>query len=136
MEANKQNKDSTLEIITGAFRSADEILKSNNRPATSAIILAGAWVEGLYVSCKIAEDLNSESVIKSILKQKESLKNLIVLLEASKLDEDTRYILIDLKNLEAAYKKATENGNSSLEGIKEISFGATALRKKMVSAGV
>jgi hypothetical protein len=136
MEANKQNKDSTLEIITGAFKSADEILKSNNRPATSAIILAGAWVEGLYVSCRMAESLNSESIVKSIVKQKESLKNLVVMLEASKLDEATRYILVDLKVLQDAYRSAEESGVITLESIKEISFVATALRKKMISAGV
>lgn len=31
MEANRENKDSTLEIITNAFKKADEILKINNR---------------------------------------------------------------------------------------------------------
>ena len=62
MEANKQNKDSTLEIITNAFKSADEILKNSNRPATSAIILAGAWIEGMHVSCQIAKNLNSGQV--------------------------------------------------------------------------
>lgn len=134
MEANKQNKDSTLEIITGAFKSADEILKTNNRPATSSVILAGAWVEGLYVSCQIAENIKSESIIKGILKQKESLKNLVVMLESSKLDETTKFILIDLKALLEAYNNAEKAGKSDLPAIKEINFIATALRKKIVSS--
>jgi hypothetical protein len=133
MEANKQSKDSTLEIITGAFRHADEILKANHRPATSAIILAGAWIEGLYVSCQIAEEQKSESIIKSIISQKESLKNLVVMLEASKLDDASTYILVDLKALMGAYETAEKMKTISPEAIKEINFISTALRKKIVS---
>jgi hypothetical protein len=133
MEANKQSKDSTLEIITGAFRNADEILKANHRPATSSIILAGAWIEGLYVSCQIAEDQKSESIIKSIISQKESLKNLVVMLEASKLDDASTYILVDLKALLGAYDAAEKMETKNLETIKEINFISTALRKKIIS---
>ncbi len=133
MEANKQNKDSTLEIITGAFKTADEILKTGDRPATSSIILAGAWVEGLHVSCQIAKSLNAEAVVKSILKQKESLKNLIILLDASNVDAGSQYIITDLKNIQVAYKAAEATGTYTAETIKDISSAAEALRRKMVS---
>ncbi len=133
MEANKQNKDSTLEIITGSFKATDEILKANNRPATSAIILSGAWLEGLYVSCQIATSLNSEELVKSVLKQKESLKNLVILLEASKLPDDSKYILTDLKTLSNAYQAADKTQTCSVETIKEISAITTSLRNKITS---
>jgi hypothetical protein len=133
MEANKQNKDSTLEVITAAFRTADEILKTNNRPATSSIIIAGAWIEGLHVSCQIAKSLNSEPIVKSILKQQESLKNLVILLDASKIDDGSKFILTDLQALDLAYKTAAATENSSVETIKEISAIAEGLRKKIIS---
>lgn len=133
MEANKTNKDSTLEIITNAFKSADQILKTNNRPATSAIILAGAWIEGLYVSCEIAEGLKSEEVVKSILKQEESLKNLVILLESSKLDEGSRYILEDLIILRDLFKSNENVQKFDFESIKPVSDKVGALRNKIVS---
>jgi hypothetical protein len=133
MEANKQNKDSTLEVVTGAFKKADEILKTNNRPATSAIILAGSWIEGLYVSCKIAESIQSEDVVKTILKQKESLKNLVIMLENSKLDEKSAFIVTDLRLLETNYAKAEESKKTDISTIKDIASAVTALRKKLVS---
>jgi hypothetical protein len=133
MEANKQNKDSTLEVVTGAFKKADEILKTNNRPATSAIILAGSWIEGLYVSCKIAESIQSEDVVKTILKQKESLKNLVIMLENSKLDEKSAFIVTDLRLLETNYAKAEESKKTDISTIKDIALTVTALRKKLVS---
>lgn len=133
MESNKTNKDSTLEIITNAFKSADQILKTNNRPATSAIILAGAWIEGLYVSCKISETLKSEEVVKSILKQQESLKNLVILLESSKLDEGSRYMLDDLITLRDLFKAGENVQQFDFESIKPISEKISALRNKIVS---
>lgn len=133
MEANKQNKDSTLEVVTAAFKKADEILKSNNRPATSAIILAGSWIEGLYVSCSIAKSINSENVVKAILDQKESLKNLVIMLEASNLDEKAMFILNDLKVLLTNYEAAIEKKSFAVDTIHDISLTATALRKKIVA---
>jgi hypothetical protein len=133
MEANKQNKDSTLEVVTGAFKKADEILKINNRPATSAIILAGSWIEGLYVSCQIAQSLKSEPVTRSILSQKESLKNLVIMLEASNLEENSRFLLNDLKVLLTNYQKAEELKTNDPSAIKDIALTVTALRKKIVS---
>ncbi|MCE3229721.1 MAG: hypothetical protein K0S32_4272 [Bacteroidetes bacterium] len=133
MEANKQNKDSTLEVVTGAFKKADEILKSNNRPATSAIILAGSWIEGLYVSCQIAQSLNSESVTKTILTQKESLKNLVVMLEASNLDETAHFMVTDLKVLLTNYQTAEQLKTTDVATIKDIALTVTALRKKIVA---
>ncbi|MBK9285534.1 MAG: hypothetical protein IPM51_14630 [Sphingobacteriaceae bacterium] len=133
MEANKSSKDSTLEIITNAFKSADQILKTNNRPATSAIILSGAWIEGLYVSCKITESLNSDEVAKSILSQEESLKNLIILLEASKLNDRSDYILHGLKKLHDIFAASMQTEKTGFEAIKDISEGITALRTKVVS---
>lgn len=42
IEANQNQKDSVIGIVTNAFKKVDEILKTNNRPATAAVILSGA----------------------------------------------------------------------------------------------
>lgn len=133
MEANKQNKDSTLEVVTGAFKKADEILKNNNRPATSSVILAGAWVEGLYVSCKIAQSVRSEEIVKTILQQKESLHNLVILLDHSGLSDNSKFIIVDLKTLEENYKAAEGLNSIKISTIKDIALTITALRKKLIA---
>ena len=135
MEANRENKDSTLEIITNAFKKADQILKINNRPATSAVILAGSWIEGMYVSCQMAQTINSEKIIKTIIDQNESLKNLIIMLYASNLAPETEYIVTDLKSIREAFIVAEANTVHDLETIKTINERVTALRTKLVSAG-
>lgn len=135
MEANRENIDSTLEIITCAFKQADEILKANNRPATSSVILAGSWIEGLYVSCQIAKTIPGEKIIKTIIEQNESLKNLIIMLDTSNLTEETKYIVTDLKGIREAFNVAEANTVHNLEVIKSITEKVTALRNKLISAG-
>ncbi len=133
MEANRENKDSTLEIITAAFKKADEILKVNNRPATSAVILAGSWIEGMYVSCQMAKNANGDKIIPTIIQQNESLKNLIIMLEASNLAEGTKFIVSDLKGIRDAFEVAEANTIQNLETIKTIDEKVTALRNKLIA---
>jgi hypothetical protein len=131
IEANNNNKDSVLEIVTGAFKKVDEILKYNNRPGTSAVILAGCWIEGLYVSSRIAETINEEKTIKAIVQQKESLKNLIVMVESVKLDPSATFLLEDLKKLYEQFNVAEAATKHDKESIAQITSQITSLRTKL-----
>jgi hypothetical protein len=133
IQANNNNKDSILEIITGAFRKVDEILKNNNRPATSAVILSGCWIEGLYVSCQMAQSVNTSSLIKTIVGQRESLHNLIVMLEDVTLEEKSQFILNDLKSLYTAFGKIENTTRFDKKTIEEITSKISVLRKIIVT---
>ena len=132
MEAYKENRDSTLEIIAQSFRKADEFLKQNERPGTSALILSGSWIEGMYVSVQIAQKINSESIIKTILKQDESLKHLINMVEASNVSADAKYITDGLNDLKISFDEAEQKKTYTLETIKDICDKTITLRKKVV----
>lgn len=134
IDANENNKDSILEIVTGAFKKVDEILKYNNRPATSAVILSGCWIEGLYVSCQMAQVVDTEGIVKAIISQKESLKNLIVMLEAVKLDERAQFILSDLKGLYDAYNLAETATKYDKKAIATITQKISDLRNKITNS--
>lgn len=133
IDANENNKDSILEIVTGAFKKVDEILKYNNRPATSAVILSGCWIEGLYVSCQMAEELGTESIIKAIVEQKESLRNLIIMLEAVTLEENAQFILKDLKELYDVYNVAETTTKYDKKVIAGITQKISDLRNKITN---
>lgn len=133
MEAYKENRDSTLEIIAQSFRKADEFLKQNDRPGTSALILSGAWIEGIYISCIIAHRIEDpQNIIKTIVKQDESLKHLINMVEASNVSEDAKYIVEGLKDLKVSFEEASKKNEFKLETIKSINDKSTALRNKIV----
>ena len=133
IDANESNKDSVIEIVTGAFKRVDEILKMNNRPATAAVILSGCWIEGLYVSCKLAQNTEAQAIVKTIIAQKESLKNLIVMLENVTLEENSKFILADLQGLYKSFEIAETQTEFNKKTIASITKQISDLRNKITS---
>lgn len=133
IEANSSNKDSIIEIVTEAFKKVDEILKYNNRPSTSAIILSGCWIEGLYVSCRIGTRINQESVIRTIIGQKESLRNLIVMLESVKPEAEYDFLLKDLRRLYEAFEAAQKPEKYDSAAVENITAIISDLRNRITA---
>jgi hypothetical protein len=137
MEAQRDNKDSTLSIISCAFRQADEILKQNNRPATSALIIAGVWIEGFYTSCQIAKKTPSEGIVKAIIRHKETLDNIIVLLGQSNLSKESMFVLNDLTTISGIMTDILadkDNMKYQYETIAPADEAVTRLRSKVTSS--
>ncbi len=136
MEAQRDNKDSTLQIISMAFRQADQILKQNNRPATSALIIAGVWVEGFYTSCQIAKKTPSEGIVKAIIRHKETLDNIIVLLGKSNLSKESMFVMNDLTTISGIMSDiiADKDLKYTYETIAPADEAVTRLRNKVISA--
>ncbi len=132
MDLNKNNKDSTLEIVTGAFKKSDEILKNDGRSSTSAVILAGCWIEGMYVGCQMANQVKAENLYKTIIDQQESLKNLVIMLEACSLSQTEQFLVVELKSIQAKIKIQTE---AKTNDIKDIEKDVTQLRNKLIAGG-
>ncbi len=86
LETNVQNRDSLLSIISNSYWTTDSYLKANGQPGVSALIVAGGWIEGLYIGTQIATVTQNKDVITRIGEQKLSLENLISLLESFKAD--------------------------------------------------
>ncbi|TVR71678.1 MAG: hypothetical protein EA408_08535 [Marinilabiliales bacterium] len=95
--------DSLFRIASSLYIEADRQLRQNERHGAAALIIAGGWVEGLYIACHFHDpedpDLNLE---QQILAQKYSLDRLTALL-ANYQDDPfiARYLLMfrQLKNV-------------------------------------
>ena len=132
MNANQANRDSTLNIISQAFKNADNTLQKNNRPGTSSLLVAGAWVEGLYIACQTAKESKNEAIIKEIFNQKESLSNLIELIEVSKVTNEAAYILTDLQSVKKIIESKTDKV-FTVDALKELDAKITEIRTKIIS---
>ena len=53
VEANIENRDSLLHIITGAYEVSNQYLKENNRMNTSVLMIASGWLESMYLASKL-----------------------------------------------------------------------------------
>ena len=100
VQANMDNKDSILHIISDAYWASDAYLKNNDRPNTSDLIIAGGWIEGLYIATRIALVSNNPEITERIAEQKSSLHNLIGLLQNSSTpDADITNLTTQLSDL-------------------------------------
>ncbi len=132
MEANKENRDSTLEIISNAFKRSDGIFSENKRGYASALMIIGAWVESMYVAGEFAlvkSNNNINPILTLYFKQKESLNYLINLLANSKEDPDFREISEQLK----AIQQKMNNINNNIEQLREVHGTIKILRDKIVN---
>ncbi len=71
---NIGNKDSLLVLTSDAFRMGDAYLKDNDRMDVSALILAGGWIESLYLATNISKAKPNEDITNRIAEQKLSFQ--------------------------------------------------------------
>lgn len=79
IEDNSNNKDSLLYILSTIYRDADAYLFNNNRNEVGLLILAGGWVESMYIMTQTLKKYNNQEIINRIGEQKYPLNNLIEL---------------------------------------------------------
>lgn len=142
IESNINDRDSVMEIITDGFNNVNEYLKDAGRTEIAALIVAGGWIEGLYLSTELAEMANNNArLIDLVIDQRYSLSILVKLLENYKDLNSVRDVyswLTDLQNtfnrvksMSAEIKaETTKDGKTTLaatptdQSINEMMFNA------------
>ena len=102
-EANREERDSLLSIIGSSFNGADKFLRENQRPHASALLVTGGWVEGIYIASSIGKQSKNLKIAQELNKQAASLKDLITFLEAYKIDDDGKFVVEEIKSLQAPF---------------------------------
>lgn len=103
IEQNMGNKDSLLYILSNTYRKADAYLKDNDRNANAVLILAGGWVESLYILSRVAAEKPNEKVFQRIAEQKHPLDNLIKILSPY-YNNSPEYVEMTDQLIELAYE--------------------------------
>jgi hypothetical protein len=75
------NKDSLTKISARAYRNADSYLIDNERNDVAVLVIAGGWVESLYLLTENYKERKNQDILLRIGDQKHPLDNLIELLK-------------------------------------------------------
>ena len=114
-ETNISNKDSLARILDATVHKTENFLKDDNRNRLAAQVIAGSFIEGLYISTGLVKtypkdllpdeqrNLVLTNIIRVVLEQKKSVTELIKMLESVEQTEPISTILPDLKLLETTY---------------------------------
>lgn len=90
IETNAANKDSLLIIMSGTYSDVDAFLKDNQRQREGSLVLAGGWVEAMYILSQMAYKTNNADLIDRLAESRQPLENLIKILSPYIHDEGCR----------------------------------------------
>src|SRR5690606_14677946 len=114
-EANISNKDSLAQLLNSTVEQTENFLKNDNRNELAAQVVAGSFIEGLYISTGLVKtypkdllpddsrNLVLTPIIRTILDQKESVSELKKMLSGVDQSEAVASIIPDVDQLESAY---------------------------------
>ncbi len=121
MEDNENNKEAMTELISNSFYDSYDYLNKHSRGPVSLMIVAGSWVEGLYIATHISDDtFDNKEMVKILLSQKEPLEKLVGLLDQNLGDSNIKELRALLEPLNAIYSKTDANSitEDSMQAIK------------------
>jgi hypothetical protein len=102
IKASVDNKDQLVAILTDAFNRTYGYLAENEQQNLALLVVGGAWVEGMYLTCNVSEAAYQVAGIsENLLTQKKSFE---MYLEITKPYQTDPYISDFLKKLEPIKK--------------------------------
>jgi len=102
---NMGKQDSLLVLSSVFFRKTDMYLKENDRAEVAALVLAGGWIEGLYLAYN--SSTGNEQVRQRIAEQKPSLESLIAMLGEDQANPEAKKLIDQLNLLKAEFDTVT-----------------------------
>ena len=131
IENNLENGDSLISIISDSFYDTYDYLTKNEKDKLAILVMAGSWIEGLYITSQIALTAGDNTIFLEIIAhQKNSLNKLLEVMDPVKEDDDVAEIHSGLTDLNKLYDTIEEKITD--EQLKEISNFIETLRNNIV----
>jgi len=106
IEANLQNKDTLIRIISDAFYATYNNLMQNRQDKLSALVMAGSWVEAFYITSQIYLTARNKDAIGSILiAHGNSLNKLLEIMQPLSDDSDAASVYKNLLLVQKEYAR-------------------------------
>jgi hypothetical protein len=103
LATSRENIDSLMYISVNSFNNMDSYLRDNNRGHLSALMIAGTWVEGMYLVTQVASEKSNPELSERIGEQKVNLNNIMLILENYKEHEQITALIESLNELKEQF---------------------------------
>lgn len=109
VERNIDNKDSLLSIMSNTYRDVDVFLKESEREKEGTLVLAGGWIEAMYILSQMAVETKDETLKLRLGESKQPLENLIKILSPYYGEsQDIAKLVDELIGLSGAYESVEQ----------------------------
>jgi len=106
LEQNNNDRDSLVYILSTIYRDIDAYLLDNNRTNISVLVIAGGWLESIYLMTQLLESSKNQEIVNRVGEQKKILENLIELLRPyyQQDSDDFDKLLEDLSSISSLFE--------------------------------
>lgn len=108
LESNIGTPDSLAVITDDVYFSSFETLEDSKQGPTLALVVAGGWIESIYIATNLAKYEEKSPVVERLADQKYTLENLIEFLKKHESDANVASVKKDFEELLAEFNKITE----------------------------
>lgn len=105
LESNVGNSDSLAVITDDVYFSSFETLDNSGQGTTLAMVVAGGWIESLFICTNLAKYEANSPVIERLADQKYTLENLVEFLKKHEADPNVASVKADFEGLLAEFNK-------------------------------
>jgi hypothetical protein len=129
IEQNIGKVDSLAVITDDVYFSSFEALESSQQGPVLALVVAGGWIESVYIASNLAKYEANSPVIERLADQKYTLENLIEFLKKHEADPNVAAVKKDFDGLMTEFNKINEvevkkgngaDGKATLQGGKQL----------------
>lgn len=99
LATSRESIDSLMYISVNSFNNMDSYLRDNNRGHLSALMIAGIWMEGMYLATQVANEKSNPELSDRIGEQKINLDNILLILDNYKENNQISEIIGSLNEL-------------------------------------
>ena len=132
LEGNLGNPDSLSVITDDVYFTSFEALEASKQGPTLSLVVAGGWIESLYIATSLAKYDAKSPVVERLADQKYTLDNLIEFLKKYRSDASVAGVLAQFTELQGEFNKigekdaaaATDKSKNVLGGGKELAITA------------
>lgn len=116
LQNNIGSSDSLAVITDDVYFSSFEALEDSKQGPTLALVVAGGWLESLYIATNLAKYEENSPVIERLADQKYTLENLIEFLKKHESEVNVADVRADFESLLVEFNKITEKDAQPSKG--------------------
>ena len=132
VERNIDNVDSLINIISDSFYDTYKQLQENHQDEVSVLVMAGSWIEAIYITSQISMlSQNNKELVSIIAQQDPSLTKLLEIMEPVRESSMIKDIYTDLKKIKEIFDQAEDTFTG--KQLEELTRQTESLRNKIVA---
>jgi len=105
LATNSDDLDSLMFLTIHSFNQMDAYLRQNEQNDLSILMMAGTWIESMYLGTQIAKIKPSRTLSEYIGEQKQMLNNLLVILRNYEDNINLNWLINDFELIKSEFDK-------------------------------